>query len=295
MPGFGGSTAREGVLFRWRICHGHFCSTGDKVAQSVGFFCCPLNKISILHDKLDNVEGTFGAHLIPITELVDHALAHGGKDLKIERAPLDPWAITDAFFDFLLSDKNEIHTFVAWRGQLYVWRGIVEDKAFSKKRDDVIKMHSDDSYIKWDNVLPAKPADNRTNTRPALRLDTKMREAFMAFQSKNHFFFVTESGKLYATLKHGDQKRTESLWDNFSSPICAVLHDTVCNKTFAFTKPARQGDKEGRNVWFELAPKLEPISYDPKKIPQWKSSDPLPTMMEYARILLREMKIKVEN
>ena len=131
--------------------------------------------------------------------------------------------------------------------------------------------------------LPAINWDN--DKRPNLRVRADMREAFFAYQSKTHFFFVTVSGKLYTCRKRGKEQSTELLWNDAHSPIRAVVHDTASQKTFAFTNAVARGDKEGRDVWFELAPKLETHAYNPKKIPAWVPADPLPTMMEYARIL----------
>lgn len=283
------SMPREGVLFRWRISHGLFCSADEKVGEDTWFGCIPLDELSKPLDlrKLqvnDFVKWPCGDRLTPITELANRAIAgKAGKGVKLEVSSQSPWRIADAFFDFLPGDKREFYAFVAWRGQLRVWRGVIKSEAKIKKGEDVIQ---------WDNALPATAPETPPDARPVLRLDTDMREAFIAYQSKTHFFFVTASGKLYSCRKRGEQQRTELLWNDVNSPIRAVIHDTHSQKTFAFTSCPARGDKLGRNVWFEFAPKLEPISYDRKKIPGWKPADPLPSMMEYARILMKERKTK---
>ncbi len=206
--------------------------------------------------------------------IVPHA--HPDKNLKVEGDAGTPWAIKDAFFDVLPGDKEEIHALVAWRGQIHVWRGVIQTDSPENQSNN----------IKWDNAIPAKSKEDWPDARPVLRVGTDMREAFFAYQNKTHFFFVTASGKLYACRRRGDKQRTERLWNDAHSPICAVIHDTASQKTFAFTKAAGGTDKAGRDVWFELAAKLEPLTYDRKMIPELKPADPLPTMMEYARILL---------
>jgi hypothetical protein len=155
--------------------------------------------------------------------------------------------------------------------------------------------------VKWENALPGKPTntellegDNIPDARPVLRARTDLREPFLAYQDKTHFFFLTISGKLYACRKRGERQHTELLWADVRRPICAVIHDTASQKTFAFTKAAGGKEKADPAVYFELTAKLTHIAYDRNKIPEMKQSDPLATMTEYARILLRQKKVKVE-
>jgi len=271
-----GIVAWEGVLFRWRISHAFFWSAGEKAGDLAGFSGVPLTKLHV-ETKLqaEDFVGCRDGLLIPVKQAANRMRPVSAAD-KLEGDAGTPYAIKDAYYDFLPGDKNEILALLAWRGQIRVWRGIIQTDAPVGKSDD----------IKWDNAIPAETMYSDPDARPALRVRTEMREAFFAYQNKTHFFFVTVSGKLYACRKRGDKQRTELLWNDARSPIRAIIHDTASQKTFAFTKAAGRADKAGRDVWFELAAKLKPVAYDRKQIPELKLADPLPTMMEYARILL---------
>jgi hypothetical protein len=285
----------EGILYRWRVSNGYFWVLSyDSVGPHSGVHRLPLEKVSITYAewvRLTN-PGLGGLPYMDWSFAPFWALAHR----QVRSVGLSQsYATQDGHYSVLPGDKDEIYVLFAWRGEIRVWRGVmrfVDPEAANKPTI----VWWDQRWIKWDNAIypkvKRKPAsdmekeDAAEDARPVLLVRSDLREAFIAYQDKTHFFFVTVSGKLYACRKLGEKQRTELLWDDARNPIRAVIHDTASEKTFAFTKASGGTDKSKRNVWFELAAKVKPIAYDPKKITDWKPADPLPTMMAYSRILL---------
>jgi hypothetical protein len=290
----------DGALCHWRVVHDHFWLVYESVTPVARVHRLPLDKISIPIDDFIGGRIDMDWILVPLTALANR---------HVERYPfggLTPpsYATKDGHYDVLPDDKDEIYVFFSWRGEIRVWRGFMRlvDLGAAKKQ---MVLRGEQPCIKWDNAIYPK-VEGKTvaeiekecaaeDARPVLRVRSDMREAFLAYQDKSHFFFVTVSGKLYACHKRGANQHTELLWNDTRSPIRAVIHDTASQKTFVFTRASQRADKEGHYVFFELAPKIKSFAYDPKTIPEFKPDDPLDTMMEYARILLKSKQIKLSS
>jgi hypothetical protein len=273
------TTAYERLPDRWRVSHGYFWWQEDHTSHDAGsvdvveLTRIPLEKVSIpvADPRRDALQWEWDLPLAPVYYV---------------RITADAATKKDVYFDLIPDSKDELNLLVAWRGEIRIWRGGIrwrdrdKDPQFKDQKDMPKRLPG----IKWDNAK-----------RPDLRVRTDLREGFLAYQDKTHYFFITVSGKLYSCRKRGEDQRTELLWNDPRSPIRAVIHDSASNKTFVFTKALPRADKEGRDVWFELAPKVESVAYDAKKIPELKPADPLASMMEYARILMKKKKIKSED
>jgi hypothetical protein len=116
------------------------------------------------------------------------------------------------------------------------------------------------------------------------------KEPFQVAARGDDYYFVTASGEVYRSPKpdKGKDRKTEALWTDAKRPVVAFIQDTDAGKSFAFCKP----DKDGKGVYFELAPKLESVVYDAKGLKPAKPDDPLPAVLGYAKILLADKKIK---
>jgi hypothetical protein len=116
------------------------------------------------------------------------------------------------------------------------------------------------------------------------------KEPFQVAAVGYDYCFVTESGKVFRSPKpdKGKGRKTEAIWDDAKHPVVAFIQDADADKSFVFCKT----DKEGKGVYFELAPKPEPCPYDGKDIKPAKPHDPLPAVLGYARILVADKKVK---
>jgi hypothetical protein len=110
-------------------------------------------------------------------------------------------------------------------------------------------------------------------------------ESFQWLARGNTYYFVTASGKLYATTTRSfwtGRRRVEPLWEDAGRPITHFLTDADADRTFLFTKPAKPGEL---GVFFELGDKPEPKPYDLSKIKASKADEPLKGAVERSRFL----------
>jgi hypothetical protein len=120
-------------------------------------------------------------------------------------------------------------------------------------------------------------------------------ERFHAFVKGTTYFFLTDSGKVYMSMKpEKGERKMESLWDNDKYPITAALEDADTGKVFLFGK-AHKGDMLGKDFYWELDETVRRVDYDPSAVKPIKTVQPLKTVMEYARFLADEKKIKLEK
>lgn len=117
-------------------------------------------------------------------------------------------------------------------------------------------------------------------------------EPFQALEQDGTYYFVTDSGKLYAAPKataKGKPRPMKAVWDDKARPLSTFVTDADAGRTFLFTKPGKAGEKA---VWFELAEKAAPTEYDPAKLPAAKGDEPLRTVLRHARFLAAASKLK---
>jgi hypothetical protein len=125
--------------------------------------------------------------------------------------------------------------------------------------------------------------------------DPPFKERFHAFVKGTTYFFLTDSGKVYVSKKPDKgERKLESLWDNPKYPIVAALEDADTGKVFLFGK-AHKGDMPGKDFYWELDETVRRVDYDPSAVKPIKTVQPLKTVMEYARFLADEKKIKLEK
>jgi|GEM_PF-3413340 hypothetical protein len=125
--------------------------------------------------------------------------------------------------------------------------------------------------------------------------DPPFNERFHAFVKGTTYFFLTDSGKVYVSKKPAKGEREmEVLWDNERHPITAALEDADAGKVFLFGK-ANKGDMLDKDFYWELDEKVQCVDYDPSAVKPVKTVEPLKTVMEYARFLADEKKIKLEK
>ena len=98
--------------------------------------------------------------------------------------------------------------------------------------------------------------------------------------------------KLLSVVEKATDRTAKPLWIDAKRPIRAVITDTASSSSYAFVEPAKPDDKQAQRVYFQLAEKLEPHSYHPKPIKGIKADEPLKAVLEYARVLLDDGKIK---
>ncbi len=266
-------------LPRWRISQGCVWVSGYPTHGSATFDRIPLERLGkpSADCRLLNIWG-----LQPVSDL---AWRH------VEKGGLDPvFATKNGYYDLVPQGADGLVVLLAWRKEIRVWSG----ENFKEAKDKPCQK------LRWVNDgRIAKPGleiklNDEPLIQPIMRVRTEISEPFRAFQDKTHFFFATSSGKLHACIRE-NAKKTGLVWDEPKRPIRMLFTDNTTQKTYAFTTPTDPANKHTPAVYFELAPKAEPIPYDIKSIPKPKEDDPMATMMAYARILLREKKVSVEK
>jgi hypothetical protein len=227
-------------------------------------------------------------HVLEVNYIsLDPLSALSGRHLEV--AGLMPvYSTRDAWFDFLLGNEREIHVLMAWRGELRVWRGVLEPK----------ELPLEPWGVRWDNFIdPMASPDiikrfGAPDARPVLRLRTDLREPFHAFADNGNFYFVTVAGQLHTCKRQGEQPRTRVLWGDAQRPIVAVICDEASGRAWAFTSGA---GKASPPVWFELVGELRPVAYERTPAMEVKKDDPLPAMLEFARLVVAQKKIQASK
>jgi hypothetical protein len=263
----------ERNLYRWRVCQDCFWGTGQGLETLLYAVRIPLARLPT-HSAIDP-DTTFG--LEPVRALAERHLEVGG---------LEPiYATRDAWFDFLVGDKGEIHALVAWRGELRVWRGVLR-----------LGGPEDEPTVRWDRAIKPQPlgpggawGETLPDAEPVLRVGSDLREPFHAFQDAGHFYFVTVWGRLYACGKRADKQRVRALWKDADRPIRAVVCDGASGRAWAFTAGA---GTDSPPVWFELAAEVRPHPYERGPGLEVQAEDPLPGMLAHARLLLAAKEIQ---
>ena len=111
-------------------------------------------------------------------------------------------------------------------------------------------------------------------------------------RSSNRTGRFAASGKLYRTGSRcilTGKREIEPVWTDAVQPITHFLTDANADRTFLFTKPAKEGEP---GVFFELGPKPEPKPYDLSKVKPSKADEPLKGVLERARFLAAQKLLK---
>ena len=117
------------------------------------------------------------------------------------------------------------------------------------------------------------------------RIEVRFREPFRAFQVKQDFYFLTDSGSLYrapANAKAGTSRKMHLVHDGKARPIKASVSDAGTGRSFLFVGPAKPG---GKPAFFEMAKEVALEEYDPKELPEAKGAGPHGPTLRLARFL----------
>jgi hypothetical protein len=169
--------------------------------------------------------------------------------------------------DCLPVDSHALLLFVLWEKELRAWR-----------LDWLAKREPGKPWVKWSD-------------KPVLRIATDLEEPFTVYGSPQRLLFVTDSGKLHAWSESPSaEQKTEVIWADRQRPIEVVIGDALSGQAFGFTRAEKGAAVE--SVYFELGTKVRPVPYDPSRLKEPKADEPLDSVLEYARVLLAEKKIK---
>ena len=110
-------------------------------------------------------------------------------------------------------------------------------------------------------------------------------EPFLSYADKERFYFVTQSGKVFAHARPKDNvalRKTGTDWDNPNCPVTIVLTDEKSGRTFV-AGPDNTKKDEPKWFWFELSPYPQKKLYEPGPEPKVKES--LRSVLRFARFL----------
>jgi hypothetical protein len=180
----------------------------------------------------------------------------------------DP-VVEGAYVDCLPLNEKSLLLFLLWEQELRAWRAEWKDLEDRKK-----------TYVEWSD-------------KPVLKIATDIHEPFVLYGTPSRLFIVTESGALHLCLNaEKGGRKTEPLWTGDPRPIRVIISDTASGKDFAFAPAPKGSAKEVSSVYFEITDDLEPVVYDAAKLKEYKPEEQLKTVVEHARLLLADKKIK---
>ncbi|MBI2804441.1 MAG: hypothetical protein HYX68_05580 [Planctomycetes bacterium] len=110
--------------------------------------------------------------------------------------------------------------------------------------------------------------------------DSTFVEDYFAFLQKNHYYFVTQSGKLYHAppAKKGEKSRKmTALWDDPQRPINAIIEDADRDKVFLFAKHKKDAK---RGYYFEMKSATTFETFDPTKLERVNIEGRAKTLLE---------------
>jgi hypothetical protein len=180
-----------------------------------------------------------------------------------------PPPVEGAYLDCLPVDANTLLMFLLFEGEFRVWRAEWKELQDRKK-----------THVKW-------------SEKPVLKIATDIHEPFVLYGTPSRLFLVTESGTLHFCLNaEKGGRKTELLWTGDPRPIRVVISDAASGKDFAFAPAPKGSAKDVASVYFEISDDLGPVPYDAAKLKEYKPEEQLKTVVEHARFLLAEKKIK---
>lgn len=187
-------------------------------------------------------------------------------DLQLER--MKEVNESEFEFDFLPTGKNSYDAFVLFEEHITIFH--VKDKVVDEKKDS----HTWD--LKTGDVVPAK-----------------FHEPFLAYGKPDAPYFVTKSGKLYHLVRPPKGKaKVECVWDDAKRPIATILTDTNSGRTFGLGVDKHDG-KDKQRFYLEFVEKPEAVAINAEELPTVKVSEPLVTMLQFARYLDAKKKLTV--
>jgi hypothetical protein len=176
--------------------------------------------------------------------------------------------VKGAHVDCLPLNEKSMLLFLLWEHELLAWRAEWKDLEDREK-----------THVEWSD-------------KPVLKIATDIHEPFTLYGTPARLFLVTESGALHLCLNaEKGGRKTEPLWTCDPRPIRVVISDVASGKDFAFA-PGKPGSKGDSSVYFEITEDLDPVVYDPAKLKPAKDDETLKIVVEHARLLLADKKIK---
>jgi hypothetical protein len=149
----------------------------------------------------------------------------------------------------------------------------------------------------WDSQGAVNQRPGPYEVRPKVKnidtFESPSSEDFYAFVRKDHYYFVTESGKLYHAppAKEGEKSRTmKALWTDAKRPIVAVIEDADNDKVWLFAKDKNAGAK--LDLYFEMKDTIRTETFDPTKLRPVNVEGRAKTLLEYLPLISADAKKK---
>lgn len=116
-------------------------------------------------------------------------------------------------------------------------------------------------------------------------------EQFQVLAKGDDYYFVTTSGKVFVARKpaKGKNRTMQPVWTDWKRPVWLFITDADRGTTFLFVGPAKKGE---RPAFFELAPRAQPMTYDPALLKWSLSKHPIRLVLRHAQVLVAMKKIK---
>jgi hypothetical protein len=265
-------------IYRWRIAREAFWDISNGVrVQGAGVTRIALDELSFFDPANLTGEKDYrfkhhdsAWHMEPVADV---ALEYQRRAYKPGLGGFLPdydKEYVDVFFDLLPWDEDSGRLFILEGDSMRVWHGAATQMTGEPQ----------EWQITWTELKDEK-------------FTTEMREPFIVYAKGRDYYFITQSGKIHVSRKPKpkEQRKAEPLWTDAKSPIRAIIVDVDKDNYFAFTGPAREGEKGAKRVYFELGDKDAAKPYELKNLDA-RVAKPLKVIVEYTQVLLDDKKIK---
>jgi hypothetical protein len=193
-------------------------------------------------------------------------------------------------FDYLPAGETSVDLFVLENGTVPPKDGGKFNEIDENLEEPLWTLTAYRFSATWDDTPPkgwGHFVEDRLET-----IEVGFHDHFQVLEQGGDYYFLTDGGRLYRAPKpdkKGKPRKMECVWQDDKRPIVGLVSDADAGRSFLFCKPEKKGEK---GVYFEASAKPEPVEYDPSKVHAATMEDPLPAILDYARILLADKKIQ---
>jgi hypothetical protein len=198
------------------------------------------------------------------------------------------WTARDhspAYFDLLPASKDQCRVFMLAPELLLETTAVGDSPALKKRPPNYTHTAKDPRAIGvyMGTHVPDKPMKwKREEIIPV-----PFNEPFIVAAKGDHYFFTTESGKVYIAKKQANgPRKVELLWGDKDRPIELVFADNDKDKTYVFGRE-HKAIITAKQFYFELAekPKVVEFTVGDLKKPEKKLPPPLADAWQFQQLL----------
>lgn len=267
--------ADRGCWPRWRISRGCVWAAWVRPYDSTWFFRFPMGDLrSAMRGRRVERAHQLGVRPIETISVLFALFREKGRSLFFSSG-----------WDLVPGPGNEVSLFLAWRGELRMWRG-----RLTPPKESPLAL--EEPPIKWEG---ARVVDYYTEVHPPVfRIKADLKEQFFAHPGGKDFFLVTQSGKVHRLRQDGKKWRLDLVWADKARPVRLLVTDSKRDRTFAFAHSRGRPTKEAPDVYFPLSGEIKPVPYERAEGSPAGASSGERALLAAARLLIKKGEIKAK-